>query len=86
MASTMMETHEEHRTERRFAVSAGLVAGVVVAVAAAALVVQNTDSVTVQWFTLEGQQPLWLMLLMTAVAGVILAKIAAFAWRHRRES
>ncbi len=65
--------------------SFGLVAGLVLAAAIAILIVQNTQSVTVRWLVLDGQQPLWAVLAITGLAGVTLAKLAGLARRHRKQ-
>ena len=82
--STVMETPREQVHGRRTALSAGLVAGVVIAAAVAALIAQNTDGVTVRWLMFDGQQPMWLLLVLTAIAGAVIAKALGFAW-HRRD-
>ncbi len=65
--------------------SFGLVAGLVLAAAIVILIVQNTQSVTVRWLVLDGQQPLWAVLVITGLAGVALAKLAGLARRHRNQ-
>jgi uncharacterized integral membrane protein len=79
-----MQTIDEQRTDRQTAVIAGTVTGIAVTLAIVALVAQNTKSVTVRWLFLDGQQPLWAILAMTAFAGALVAKLAGAAWHHRR--
>jgi len=78
-----METPQEQRTGRRTALSVGVIVGLVVTAAVAALIAQNTGDVTVRWLLFDGQQPLWAVLALTALAGIALAKLFGFAWRHR---
>jgi uncharacterized integral membrane protein len=83
LMTSVMETPQEQRSGRRAALSIGVVVGVIVTVGVAALIAQNTNDVTVHWLTLDGQQPLWAVLVITAIAGVVLAKLFGFVWRHR---
>jgi uncharacterized integral membrane protein len=78
-----METADEQRAGRRIAVSVGVIVGLVVAAGVAALIGQNTSDVTVRWLMLDGQQPLWIVLPLTALAGVVMAKMVGIIWRHR---
>jgi uncharacterized integral membrane protein len=57
------------------------------AVAAAALVTfgfQNTQSVPVQFLWFDGEAPLWVVMAITAVGAVLLAKLVGLAVRSRR--
>ncbi len=55
-----------------------------VAVALIAFVVQNTDSTPVQWFFIDRSAPLWLIIVVSAVAGAILSEIVGWIVRRRR--
>ena len=55
-----------------------------VAVALIAFVVQNTDSTPVQWFFIDRSAPLWLIIVVSAVAGAILSEIIGWIVRRRR--
>jgi uncharacterized integral membrane protein len=81
--TNVMETPQEQSAGRRATLSVGVVFGVIVTVAVAALIAQNTNDVSVHWLMLDGQQPLWVVLAITAFAGVVLAKLFGFVWRHR---
>ena len=81
--TNVMETPHEQRKGQRATLSIGVVLGIIVTVAIAALIVQNTGNVSVHWLMLDGQQSLWAVLAITAVAGVILAKLSGFVWHHR---
>ena len=63
--------------------SVGVVLAALMLLAFVILAVQNTSQVTVHWLALDGEQPLWLVLALTGIAGVLVAKLASFAWRHR---
>ena len=54
------------------------------AVALIAFVVQNTDSTPVQWFFIDRSAPLWLIIVVSAVAGAILSEIIGWIVRRRR--
>jgi uncharacterized integral membrane protein len=81
--SNVMETRHEQSAGRRATLSVGVVFGVIVTVAVAALIAQNTSNVSVHWLTLDGQQPLWAVLAITVIAGVLLTRLFGFVWRHR---
>lgn len=55
-----------------------------VAVALIAFVVQNTDSTPVQWFFVDRSAPLWLIIVISAVAGAVLSEILGWIIRRRR--
>ena len=55
-----------------------------VAVALIAFVVQNTNSTPVQWFFIDRSAPLWLIIVVSAVAGAILSEIIGWIVRRRR--
>jgi uncharacterized integral membrane protein len=57
---------------RSFKQNASLVAAVVLGVALVILIFSNTDSTPVSWFGFEAEMPLWIVLLLAAVAGVLL--------------
>ena len=81
--TNVLETPHGQRTGRRAGVSIGVVLGIIVVAAIAMLIVQNTNNVSVHWLLVDGQQPLWAVLAITAVAGVVSAKLFGFAWHHR---
>lgn len=67
-------------------------AGALVAVAAALLIVQNTESATVEWWAWDPTGPMWIVLLLTFVAGLVSGPVLAGAYalmrtrrRHREE-
>jgi uncharacterized integral membrane protein len=78
-----VEGGERVRGDRRFGF--GALALVVVAIALIAFVVQNTDEQQVDWLFLDATLPLWLLLLITAVLGAVLANLGGWLWRRRRD-
>jgi uncharacterized integral membrane protein len=64
--------------------SAGLVVGVVVAILAIIVAVQNTDDVNVDFLAWEVDTLLVVVILASAVAGVVLDETPGFFWRRRR--
>lgn len=69
----------------RSRVSAGLVVTIVLAVALLIFIFQNTGDVKVDWLFLDATAPLWLVLLITAAAGALLAEVGGWLLRRRRE-
>lgn len=62
----------------------GLVIGVVLAVATALLVVQNSQSARVEWLGWDFLAPLWLILLLSVAAGAVLLALSAVIIAHAR--
>jgi uncharacterized integral membrane protein len=75
---------EETPVFRGTGISAGLVAGVVLAILAIIVAVQNTDDVNVDFLAWEVDTPLVVVILAAAVAGVVLDETLGFFWRRRR--
>jgi len=65
-------------------VSPRVVVGVVLAIALALLIFQNTRSTTVEWLVFETEQPLWVVLLGTALVALVVAELVGGARRRRR--
>ena len=81
--TNVMETPQEQRSGRRATLSIWNRRRVIVTVGVAALIAQNTNDVTVHWLTLDGQQRSGRCWQSPAIAGVVLAKLFRFVWRHR---
>jgi uncharacterized integral membrane protein len=73
---------ESDRTSRLKPATIGVV---VMAIALALFIVQNTDKTPVNWLFFEWEVPLWLLLVVTSAIAIIAAELAAFVLRHRRE-
>lgn len=56
----------------------------VIAIALALLVAQNGDRQQVTWLVFDGDFPLWIVILGSAVAGAILSWVGGFLIRRRR--
>jgi uncharacterized integral membrane protein len=61
----------------------GLIVGGVVGVLFILFMLQNTDEQTIQFLFFEGSFPLWLALLLAAIAGAILGQLGRWGWRRR---
>lgn len=59
-------------------------AAALVAAALVAFVVQNTASTPVRWFFIDRSAPLWLIIVVSAVAGAVLSEILGWIVRRRR--
>ncbi len=66
-------------------VSAGLVGMLVLAAVLLIFIFQNTQDVKVDWLIFDATSPLWLLLLVTAIAGALLAEVAGWLLRRRRD-
>jgi uncharacterized integral membrane protein len=65
---------------------AGLVLGSIVTIAVVLLIVQNGESTQLDWLAFEFKAPLWIMLILTMVAGAIVWDVAKVAYRRGREN
>ena len=63
---------------------AKFIGAALVALALVAFVVQNTDSTPVQWLFVDRSAPLWLIIVISAVAGAILSEVLGWIVRRRR--
>lgn len=66
------------------ALSAGVVVGVALGASLALFVVQNTATTQVEWLVFEFEQPLWIVLLVTAAVTLVVTELLGAARRRRR--
>ncbi len=64
--------------------AASLAGPVILVAAAAVLIFSNTDSATVNWAAWDIEAPLYLVLLVTFVAGAAGWPLVVWSWRRRR--
>ena len=63
----------------------GLIVAVIVVVALVVFVFQNTDETKVEWLVFESDgTPVWLVIVVSAVAGALLSEVAGWMIRRRR--
>jgi uncharacterized integral membrane protein len=60
----------------------GLALGVIITVAVALLIVQNGESVQLNWLTFDVRAPLWILLMLTLFAGAIVWETTRALWRR----
>jgi uncharacterized integral membrane protein len=92
-AANVSELADEARSSSRPLTAAVMfVAGAALAVAVALLVVQNTESTTVEWWAWDPSGPMWIVLALTFIAGVLTGPLLAGCYvllrtrnRHRAE-
>lgn len=65
-------------------VNGALIAAIVLVVALVVFVAQNTDDTKVTWLFFDATQPLWVVLAITAVVGLVLGEVVGWLLRHRR--
>lgn len=75
---------EDRPVFRGTGVSVALVVGVLLAILAIIVAVQNTGDVNIDFLAWELDAPLVAVILAAAVAGVVLDEILGFFWRRRR--
>jgi uncharacterized integral membrane protein len=65
---------------------ATVVSAAVIAVGLIAFVVQNGTEAEVTWLFLDGRWPLWVVIVISAVAGAALSEVLGWLIRRRRRS
>ena len=65
------------------AISGHRILALVVGVSVLLLIVQNSESAKLEWLFFEFSAPLWIMLLLTLVAGGLIAILVQRGWRGR---
>jgi uncharacterized integral membrane protein len=73
----------EARGVRRRTAVAGFAAGVVVTVAVALLIVQNTHDTEIEWLVFSRDAATWLVMLLTFLAGGLATSLLWLAWSRR---
>lgn len=69
---------------KKLSIPPGLVAAVLLVVALIFFVVQNGDDVAFEWLVFDMTGPLWVVILVAAVAGAVLNEVFGFVRRRRR--
>ena len=62
----------------------GMVLAVLLVVALIFFVVQNGDQVAFEWLIFDMKGPLWVVILVAAVAGAVVNEVIGFVRRRRR--
>lgn len=70
--------------ERSGAFWVGTTFGALLAIATTLLIVQNSESASLDWLWLDFDAPLWLLLFLSAVSGAILSQLTPPIWRRVR--
>jgi uncharacterized integral membrane protein len=78
--SGVAELAERARSGNPLNAIALFVAGAAVAVATAMLIVQNTEPATIEWWAWDPTGPMWIVLLLTFVAGLLMGPVLAGAY------
>lgn len=70
------------RGVRGHVLARGFMLGVFVSAAMAVFIVQNTGSIDFDWLWFDFEAPLWLMLLVAFVAGLVAGPLLIARWRR----
>ena len=62
-----------------------LLAVAIVAAGFGAFIIQNTDSTPVTWLIFTSSAPLWVVVVLAAVAGAVLSELGGYLIRRRRQ-
>ncbi|MDW3217881.1 MAG: LapA family protein [Acidimicrobiales bacterium] len=65
---------------------ATVVSAAVVAIALIAFIVQNRSDTEVSWLFIDGTWPLWVVIVIAAVAGAVLSEVVGWMLRRRRRN
>ena len=76
---------DDQRTARESKEIVGWIVVGLIALGLLAFVFQNTRRVRVEWLFWERRMWLWLLVLLSAVAGAVLARVIGWQLRRRRE-
>ncbi len=63
----------------------GFLIGVLVTVVVALLIIQNSETVQLEWLFLDFEWPLWVLLLLTFVAGMVAWQLMLYGIRRARK-
>ncbi len=74
------------RSTGRNSFRTGVILGVLITVAVVLLIIQNGESVQLDWIAFHFRTPLWIMLLLTAAAGAVVWELIKVASRRTRRS
>ena len=80
----MVDDEEHGRGEVARSSRAPLVVGVLLIAVLVVFVAQNTESTEVTWLVFDRAAPLWLVILIAAVAGAVLTEVIGWLMRRRR--
>ncbi len=69
---------------KKLSIPPGLVAAALLVAALIFFVVQNGDDVAFEWLVFDMTGPLWVVILVAAVAGAVLNEVLGFVRRRRR--
>lgn len=64
--------------------NSGMVIAALVLIAFVVFIVQNTDSTQVTWLLFDSNGPLWVLIVVAAVAGAILSEVLTWVIRRSR--
>lgn len=70
--------------DQGFSVGAGTVIGLIVLVGLIAFGVQNRNKVSVSWLFFDRETAVWVIILVTAIATLIMERLVAWGWRRRQ--
>lgn len=78
------KTPEVDPDRKKLSIPPGLVAALLLVVALIFFVVQNGDDVAFEWLVFDMTGPLWVVILVAAVAGAVVNEVFGFVRRRRR--
>ncbi len=78
------KTPEVKPDRKKLSISPGLVAALLLVVALIFFVVQNGDDVAFEWLVFDMTGPLWVVILVAAIAGAVVNEVFGFVRRRRR--
>ena len=77
------EPPDAQSDRKKVSIPPGLVLAVLIVVALIFFVVQNNDDVAFSWLIFDMTGPLWVVIVVAAVAGAVLNEVISFVRRRR---
>ena len=85
LAAQRLEVLGGEATAKKRGARERLLAVAIVAAGLGAFIVQNTDSTPVTWLIFTGTAPVWVVIVLAAVAGAVLSELGGYLIRRRRQ-
>jgi uncharacterized integral membrane protein len=76
---------EPLKEKEGFAIGGGTIGFLLIAAAIVIFIVQNTNDVSVDFLFLDGEWPLWLVVVAVVVLTLIAERLGLWIWRRRKK-
>ncbi len=80
----MSDDRRMDRLDEKSGPPAGLIGGGILAALVVIFIFQNTESAPVKFLMFDGEAKMWVVIVISVVAGVVLDRLLGFWFRRRR--